>query len=109
MFHEPSLPASTWPMTNGAPPGSRVADKVTVESGADVPKKSGWVTFVVSAVPVDRPLSDAGFSSPYERDRDVVDGGGVVDGQPGAAVVDDEDLDRVGSARSGPVVTPEAA
>src|SRR5271154_5075372 len=64
MFHEPSLPASTWPMMKEGPLGSRVADKVTVESGWDLPKKSGWVTLVVLIVPVERPLSEAGLSWP---------------------------------------------
>ena len=64
MFHEPSLPASTWPMMNGVPLGSRVADSVTFESGSDLPKKSGCLSLVTLTVPVDRPLSVAGFNWP---------------------------------------------
>ena len=101
MFHEPSLPASTWPMMNGVPPGSRVADRVTVESGSDVPEKSGCVTLVTSTVPVDRPLSDAGLSCAGQGDRVVGDGGRVCHGQPRAAGVHDEHLDRVVSRIAG--------
>ena len=56
---------------------------------------------MVSGVPVDRPLSELGFSVAGQDDRVVGHGRRVVNGQPGAAVVDDEYLDRVGSARAG--------
>ena len=109
MFHEPSLPASTWPMMNGVPPGSRVADRVTVDSGSDLPEKSGWLTLVVSTVPVDRPLSDAGFSWPVrtiELSATVAVLSTVSLEPPTSS---DEHLDRVSTRFPVPVVTPESA
>ena len=54
MFHEPSLPDSTWPMMKGSRWEAGSPNRVTVDSGSDLPVKSGWVTLVVSTVPVDR-------------------------------------------------------
>ena len=58
---------------------AELANRVTCESGSDLPKKSGCLTLVTLMVPVDRPLSVAGFEMAGQRDRVVGHVGGVVD------------------------------
>ena len=83
MFHEPSLPASTWPIDERDPAGQQsVANSVTCESGSELPKKSGCLTLVTLTVPVDRPLSDAGFRMPVRAIGMSATLAVLVDGQP---------------------------
>ena len=82
MFHEPSLPASTWPMMKGVPLGSRVADRVTSISGSGRAEEVGLgdvgdVDGARRQAAVGRRIELAG-----EDDRVVGDVGRVVDGQP---------------------------
>ena len=86
MFHEPSLPASTWPIGTATAPPLGVANRVTCDNGSEVPKKSGCLTLVMSSV-FETPLSLAGLSWPVRTIGPVGDGGGVGDGQPGATRV----------------------
>ena len=77
-----------------------LANRTTCENGSLVPKKFGWATFVIASL-LNLPLSLAGLSTPASAIARSATFAVLVDGQPGAVVVHDEDLDRV---RSGAAV-----